>query len=204
MTMIQAVIFDVGGVLVRTVNRSHRQRLEARLGLKPGEADELVFNSERGTAAQMGAIPAAELWRWVGQHLGLDADELARFRREFFAGDQLDTELVAHIHSLRPRYQTAIISNAMDDLLHNVTEIYPMADAFDLIVGSAHEGIMKPDARIFHSTLERLERAADEVVFIDDFARNIAGARAVGMSAIHYTPSLNLYAALAALGVTPE
>jgi putative hydrolase of the HAD superfamily len=191
----------VGGVLVRTEDRSHRQRLEKRLGLARGEADELVFNSEHGTNGQLGAITAADLWTWVAQHLALDAEGLAQFWGEFFAGDTLDTELVAHIRRLRPRYQTAIISNAMDDLLHNVTHIYPMADAFDLIIGSAYERIMKPDARIFQRTLERLGRAADEAVFIDDFAHNIEGARAVGMSAIHFTPTTNLLREFAALGI---
>lgn len=199
--MIRAVIFDVGGVLVRTEDRSHRQGLEQRLGLEPGGADELVFNSERGTGAQMGDLPAPELWRWVQEQLSLDEDGLAAFRRDFFAGDRLDGALVSYIRTLRPRYQTAIISNAMDDLLHNVTHVYPMADAFDLIVGSAYERIMKPDARIFQRTLDRLGRAPDETVFIDDFAHNVAGARAVGMNAIHFTPATDLPAELAELGV---
>jgi HAD superfamily hydrolase (TIGR01509 family) len=76
-----------------------------------------------------------------------------------------------------------------------------MADAFDLIVGSAYERVMKPDPAIFLRTLERLGRAPHEAVFIDDFAHNIEGARGVGMAAIHYTPGMDLAAALASLGV---
>ena len=105
------------------------------------------------------------------------------------------------IRQLRTRYQTAIISNATDNLRQTLTINYPMADAFDLIVGSAYEKVMKPDPRIFERTLARLGRQPDESVFIDDFAHNIVGARAVGMQAIHFTPPIDLVAELAKLGV---
>ena len=200
--MIRAVIFDVGGVLIRTVDPSPRRALEERLGLAPGEAERLVFNSPHGAKAQHGIIRSAKLWAWVQTQLGLDEAGLAAFQREFFAGDVLDETLVTLVRELRKRYQTAILSNYMDDLLENVTKRYPMADAFDVIVGSAYEGVTKPDAAIFERVLARLERAPQEAVFIDDLDRNIAGAQAVGLATIHYTPGLDVAAALADLGVT--
>jgi putative hydrolase of the HAD superfamily len=201
---IHAVIFDVGGVLVRTENRTPRLALEALLDLAPGAAEQLVFNGPMGLQAQQGAISAQALWAWLQAELGLDEEGLADFRQVFFAGDRLDTALVDAIRKLRPRYQTAIISNAMDDLLEVVTHRYPLADAFDLIVGSAYEQVMKPDPVIFLRTLERLGRAPHEAVFIDDFPHNVEGARAVGMAAIHYTPGLDVITELARLGVGAE
>lgn len=202
-TMIKAVIFDVGGVLVRTEDRMPRRKLEERLGLAPGEAERIVYNSERGRAAQRGEITAAELWHSVQAHFGFDADELQSFRSQFWGGDRLDQSLVDFIRRLRPHYQTAIISNAMDDLNQTLAGAYPIADAFDLIVGSAYEGIMKPDAEIFRRTLARLGRSPEETIFVDDFAHNVEGAQAVGMHAIHYTPQLDLTTALASYGVVP-
>ncbi|MEZ4715421.1 MAG: HAD family phosphatase [Caldilineaceae bacterium] len=199
--MIRALIFDVGGVLVRTDDPAPRRRAEQRFGLGPGRAEFLVFNSEMGRQAQHGQMSAAELWAWVQAQLGADDATLAAFRRDFFGGDRLNAADVNLIRRLHGPYQTAIISNAMDDLTDVVTHRYPMADAFDLIVGSAYEGIMKPDARIFQRTLERLGRQPDEAIFVDDFMHNVEGARAVGMHAIHYTPDLDLAAALAEFGV---
>lgn len=201
--MIKAVIFDVGGVLVRTEDPAPRRALEVELGLQPGEAEFLVYNSEMGQRAQRGEITAQQLWRWVQERLHLDDARVAAFRRQFWGGDRLNTSLLALVRSLRPSYQTAIISNAMDDLLPTLTEVYPMADAFDLIVGSAYEGVMKPAPEIFLRTLERLGRRPAEAIFIDDFMHNVEGAQAVGMVAIHYTPDLDVAAALAAHGVVP-
>lgn len=199
--MIQAVIFDVGGVLVRTEDPAPRRQLEIRLGLQPGQAEALVYNSDKGQQAQRGEITAQELWRWLQAHFGLDDAAIAAFRRQFWGGDRLNAPLLALVRSLRPRYQTAIISNAMDDLLPTLTDAYPMVDAFDLIVGSAYEGVMKPAPEIFLRTLTRLGRQPEEAIFIDDFAHNVAGAQAVGMAAIHYYPGLDVAAALAAHGV---
>lgn len=201
--MIRALIFDIGGVLLRTEDRSRRAALEARLGLAPGAADTLVFNSPVGQKAQQGAITTAELWAWVQAQLQLDEEGLQLFQREFWGGDRIDQRLLALIRALHPRYQTAIISNATDSLTATVAQLDPTGDLFDLVVGSAYEKVMKPDPLIFERTLARLGCQAAEAVFIDDFAHNIRGAQAVGMHTIHFTPQTDLVAELAQLGVCP-
>lgn len=199
--MIKAIIFDVGGVLLRTFDQGPRLRWEERLGLKPGDAEMLVFNSPHGRMAQRGEVTEEAHWQWVGRELKLPAAELAEFRRDFWAGDRLDTELVQTIRQMRSRYQTGIISNALDGLRHVLHTRYPIADAFDDIVVSAEEGIMKPDAGIFALALARLSRAPQEAVFIDDMPANVAGARAAGLFAIHFTPGTDLLAELLTLGI---
>ena len=200
---IKAVIFDVGGVLVRTHDWTGRQRWERELALQPGRAEWLVFHSEPGLQAQMGKLTEAALWQAVAAELGLDPARLDAFRQDFWAGDALDEELVAYIRSLRPAYQTAIISNFNESLRDSLERTYPIADAFDLIVVSAEESVMKPDERIYHLTLERLGRQPAEAVFVDDSLANVEAARAVGMQAVQYRPGLDVPAALAALGVRP-
>jgi glucose-1-phosphatase len=190
--MIQAIIFDVGGVLLRTEDRSYRQRWEEKLGLEEWATDEIVFNSDMGIKAQLGLVTEEEHWQWVGQHLDLSADELARFRHDFWAGDRLDGFLVAHIRRLQESYQTAIISNATDGLRYALTHTYPIAEFFDLIVVSAEEQVMKPEPEIYRRTLERLGRQPQEAIFIDDFNHNVLAARELGMVAIQFFPGLNL------------
>jgi epoxide hydrolase-like predicted phosphatase len=199
--MIKAVIFDVGGVLIRTADHSSRRDWEKRLGLAEWESEQIVFNSEMGQKAQRGEVETAELWAWIGRHLSLDDPTLAAFQAGFWAGDLLDTELVAFIRRLRPQYQTAIISNATNTLRQMLTTKYPIADAFDLIVVSGEEKVMKPDPAIYELTLERLRRRPEEAVFVDDFAQNIVAAQQVGMATIHFHPDTNVPEELARLGV---
>lgn len=199
--MIQAIIFDVGGVLLRTHDWSHRHKWDAKLGLPPGTAEETVFNSDLGTAAQLGQISTETLWQRVGERFQLTAADLAQLRADFWAGDQFDYSIIDFVHTLRPHYQTAIISNAFDDLRTVLTDEFKVADAFDLIVVSAEEQVMKPAAEIYQRTLERLNCSAAQAVFIDDSAKNISGAQAVGLQTIHYVRDMNISAALQNLGI---
>ena len=198
---IKAIIFDFGGVLVRTADYSPRRNLESRLGLAEWESEKIVFNSDIGQQAQRGEVTNDILWQSVADTLSLSPSDLEQFQSEFWGGDVLDEELVDLIRSLRGRYTTALISNATDGLRATLTGKYPVADAFDLIVISAEEKVMKPRPEIYLRTLERLGVEPAESVFVDDFAENIAGARNLGMHAIHFDPSTDLAAELSNLGV---
>ncbi len=111
--MIRAIIFDFGGVLMRTVNPVSRHDLEQRFELPPGGASKLVFGSPLWDEAQLGRISSAEFWADVSQRLGLNTEELAEFRQAFWAGDRLDEELVVLTRHLRDTgYHTALLSNA--------------------------------------------------------------------------------------------
>jgi putative hydrolase of the HAD superfamily len=79
-----------------------------------------------------------------------------------------------------------MISNAWPNLRHWIENEWCIADAFDHIVISAEVGIAKPDPRIYYLALDGMGVAATEAVFVDDFEKNIHGARAVGMQAIHF------------------
>lgn len=196
---IKAIIFDVGGVLIRTQDQSGRRYWEELLGLPAGGAEAVVLNSAMGHRAQRGEITTEQLWTWVGEYLNLGQD-LAAFRYDFWRGDFLDTELLALIRDLRSRYQLGIISNANDSLLETLDTFGLSAD-FDLIIGSAYEGIMKPDRAIFEKALHRLGCLPQESVFIDDAYANVAAARLIGMNAVHFSPELDLRSELSALGV---
>lgn len=199
--MIRAVIFDVGGVLVRTIDHSGRRAWESRLALPTGGAEAIVFNSLMGQRAQRGEISDADLWNWVGQRLQL-GNQLEAFRQAFWQGDAVDEELMKLIRLLRPHYQTAIISNATDALYETLTNRHPIADAFDLIVGSAYERVMKPEPVIYERALSRLGRRPEEAVFIDDNPPNVAAARQLGMAGIEFSPNTDVAERLRRFGVT--
>jgi len=199
--MIRAIIFDFGGVLMRTATPLPRRKLEQRFGLPPDGASKLVFGSSLWDKAQLGRFNSAEFWAEVGRQLGLNAEELAEFRQAFWAGDRLDEELVALIRHLRDTgYHTALLSNGPASLLQHLEQL-GIADSFDVIVASGCEGLMKPDPAIFELTLSRVGVTAEEAVFVDDSRVNVAAARQVGLQATRFRGLAPLRKWLQNLGV---
>jgi len=192
-TAIKAVIFDLGGVLVRTEFPEVRQRLEERLGFTPGTLGQTVWGGEDWELAQTGRISYEEYWRRVGAALGFSTEQQIRdFRREYFSGDRVDEELVRLIRELRPCYKIGLLSNAPDSLGIWLDEEWGIKDLFDSIIYSAKVGVAKPDPSIFHLSLEQLGLTPPEALFIDDFSPNIDAALALGMQAIRFTNTKTL------------
>ena len=182
---IKAVIWDIGGVIMRTEDPTPRAELAAELGVTREYLNDLVFGGEQGTQAQIGAINQQEIWDYVRSELKLAPGEYPDLRERFFGGDVLDTDLVDFIRSLKPRYKIGIISNAWSQIADSLVE-WGIDDAFEMVVGSGDVGIMKPDPRIFQIALENLSVEPAQAVFVDDFIQNIHGAQALGISAIHF------------------
>lgn len=183
---IRAVIFDLGGVIIRTEDGSGRRKWEKRLGLPEGALPQLVFGCEASAQATVGKLTDADVWKYVASTFGLDAEQLREFQRDFWSGDRIDAALVQFLRDLRPRYKTAILSNAWSDTRHALTQIRGLGDAVDTIIISAEEGIAKPDARIYRLAVERLGVQLEEALFVDDFEVNVQAARAVGMRSVHF------------------
>ena len=198
--MIRAVILDWGGVLMRTVDASPRLAWDARLGLRPGSVNRLVFESPTWRRAQLGQISDGDFWADLRARLNLSPEALAEFQRDFWAGDRLDGDLVALVRSLRPRVKTALLSNFSTQLRQLLTQ-HELIDAFDVIVISGEEGILKPDARIYHLAAGRLGVPVADCLFVDDFEENVAGARAAGMQALQFVSFSSLVLRLSELGI---
>ena len=67
-----------------------------------------------------------------------------------------------------------------------IRDRYEVFSLFDGVVVSGEEHLLKPDRRIYECLLDRYALKAEESVFLDDNADNVAGAEAVQMSAIRF------------------
>ena len=185
--MIRALLTDFGGVLVRTGSDATRRALEARLGLSPHTIEDLVFGGEASRRAQLGQISYDAFWDRLRLDLRLDGRmSVVEFRDAFFGADFLDEDLMALIRSVRPAIKTGLISNAWSNARDVFTRLFGIADAFDVMIISAEEGVMKPDPRIYQAALDRLGVAASESIFVDDVLENVRGAQALGIHGIHF------------------
>jgi epoxide hydrolase-like predicted phosphatase len=196
--MLKGVIFDVGGVIVRTQDHGTRRQWEQRLGLEPGDLARLVFQSEVASKAQLGEASPDDVWSWLQAHLDLDSQVLATLQHDFWQGDQVDQALCDHIRAWRHQYRTGMLSNAWSKDGRAMAQDLGVEDCFDVFVTSAEVGVMKPDARIYHIALDRLGVAPAEAIFVDDFIENVEAARRLGMQAVHFVEPIAARRELAA------
>jgi putative hydrolase of the HAD superfamily len=62
-------------------------------------------------------------------------------------------------------------------------------------------GLRKPDAAAYDHVVKEIGVPAERIVFFDDLAENVEGARARGLVAVHVTSTRDVAEALAALGI---
>lgn len=195
---IQAVIWDFGGVLVRTADHRERERLAQKLGITRQELETRIFDGDNRRRAQFGEMDGDLYLQEVAAEFGISVEGLTA---AFFGADTLDETLMAFIRGLRPRYKTGLLSNAMNNLRALLVTRYPIHDAFDEVIISAEVGLMKPDIAIYSLAAARLGVQSHHAVFIDDYLPNVEGAQQAGLAAIHFHSRDQTLAELAALGV---
>ncbi|MBZ0276703.1 MAG: HAD family phosphatase [Anaerolineae bacterium] len=194
--MKRAVIFDYGGVLMKTADYTPRHRWDERFGLAAGSVERIVHGSPSWGAAQRGEITVEDYWDDIAQQLHLSRGEIRQLAHDFYSGDVLDRDLLAYIQELRnERYPVALLSNAPVTLASDL-QTFGIAHLFNPMVISAHIGVMKPDAKAYDAVLEQLELPAFMTIFVDDMPANIAAAVALGIHGVQYQAGMNLRAAL--------
>jgi 2-haloacid dehalogenase len=197
----RAVIFDVGRVLVDWEIRFLYERL-----IPEGEALDAfvrdVVTPEWHFQHDLGrpfAETSAELSAQYPQHAELIAQFGPRFNETNQAAIPGMPELLAELDSAGvPLFA---ITNFSGEFFPPFRVKYPgMFDRFRDIVVSGDEKMIKPDPAIYRLALDRFGLRADESVFVDDNADNIAGAAALGIHAILFTDEPALRAELRELG----
>lgn len=188
---IRAVVFDIGGVLELSPDGREPTvafgeliaTWERRLNLNFGEMNQRISNMKLDGALGGSLDEWQEELRAV---TGMNQAQSDAFMRDFwdvYLGT-LNIKLAAYFRSLRPRYQTALLSNSFIGAREQEQERYHFAEMTDLLIYSHEEGIAKPDRRIYALTCERLGVQPGEMVFLDDAEKCIAGARELGIHAI--------------------
>jgi len=188
---IKAVIFDLGGVIVRTEYQAPRQHLAESFGMDYDEIDKIVFGggpNSSAAKASVGEITEEEHWLNVMKMLKQPASEYERIRDEFFGGDVIDHEILDFLRSIKPKYKVGLISNAWSGLRDYIVR-EKFDDVFDHMIISAEVGVAKPEEKIYHLALEQLQVQADEAVFVDDFIENIEACEELGMEGIYFKNS---------------
>ena len=146
---IRAVVFDIGGVLEITPDLGVAERWEADFGLAPGTLNERL--GDLWSDGALGAISYGDVLAGICAALGVPMAQATAFMDDIWAEylGTLNAELAAYFGSLRPRLQTAILSNSFVGAREREQAAYGFANLCDFIVYSHEVGIAKPDPRIY-------------------------------------------------------
>jgi putative hydrolase of the HAD superfamily len=185
---IRAVLFDIGGVLLRTEDQAPRRRWEVKLRLAPGALAAVVFENPVALRATIGKADVEEIWQEVGRELRLPSADLAELRSDFFAGDRWDGNLLAIARKLRSRMHTGVLSNSWPGARRERAQ-WVNSEAFDVILYSDEVHCCKPEPEFYRMALARLGTRPAETIFFDDFEANVAAACQVGLEGVLFKSS---------------
>jgi putative hydrolase of the HAD superfamily len=88
------------------------------------------------------------------------------------------------VEEVRNTHRIAILSNTCECHWEKVQQVSSIIKIFPHCFTSFQLGAMKPDASVYLSVCTSLQVVPENVLFIDDLAENISGARAAGMHGI--------------------
>ena len=184
--MIKAVIWDLGGVIVRTMDTSFREKWEDRFNLQPRELHDIVFEGTTGRLASIGQVGPDEVWTSIAGRFDLSQDECTKLQEDFWRGDRVDKHLVSFIDWIHQGYKSGLVSNAWLSLRNLIEVEWKINYLFDDVLISAEVGVTKPDPAIYEQSLTNLDVNPENAIFVDDYKVNIHAAESLGMKTVWF------------------
>ncbi|MDW3650265.1 MAG: HAD family phosphatase [Bacteroidia bacterium] len=96
-------------------------------------------------------------------------------------------------------YRLYALTNWSDETFPVALGRYDFLQWFEGILVSGKEKLIKPDPAIYKLLFERFNIDPEKAIFIDDSLKNVEGAKAVGMHAIHFRSPMQMREELAEL-----
>jgi 2-haloacid dehalogenase len=200
--MIEAVVFDIGGVL---------------LDWDPRHLYRKVFGDDEAAMERFLTGICTPAWHEPHDRGVSTAESCARLAREhpeqadeIWAWLTRGEEMVAGAFEETVEILTELTRSgvACYALSNMEAETFPLRferfaffGQFDGIVISGLEGVAKPDRQIFEILLERFGLDAGATLYIDDNAANLPPAAALGMATVHFRSAQGLRRTLQSAGL---
>ena len=199
---VKNLIFDLGGVIL-DLSVDHTLQSFSRLSNMPKERVQEVYVSERGFLDYEKGMIDDEAFRdfvrdtfsinaeddaiddcWNAMLRGIPAiklDLLMRLQNEFRVFLLSNTNAIHLDHINNIMLPKGANQKSLDDYFHKAYYSHRMRKR-------------KPDAEIFEQVLEENHLIPEQTLFLDDYAINIEGAKALGIKTVHVTsPNLILH-----------
>ena len=197
-----ALLFDLGRVVLDIDFNKVVASWAGHAGCEPSHLVGRFSPDEAWRRHERGEISDAAFFESLRASLGIDITNMPFLEgwNAIFAGEmpgiaamlaRAGTRLPLYAFSNTNGAHVEHFSRAYADVLGHFREIYL----------SSAIGLRKPEAAAYDHVVKAIGVPASRIVFFDDSAENIAGARARGLNAVHVRSPDDLATALAALGI---
>ncbi len=194
----QALVFDLGGVVVAHDNGKLYDRLASRCA---GSASvEAIKATIHGTKWGTGAAPISDLHGQLRSEHGYALD-WAGFVEDWSCHFELDESMLTLVRELSNHNRVIIFSNTNKEHWDFLVQAsMNVLDGFERYL--SHEiGQAKPSVESFNHVAEASEIEPAHSIFFDDLVENVEGARRAGFKAEVFEDEARLRALLTEHGV---
>ena len=197
--MIKNLLFDLGGVIM-DIRRLNCVASFERLGMK--DADSFLGEySQKGPFLQLeeGAISEEQFRDAVRQFIDgeVSDEQIDSAFCDFLVG--IPVHRLEQLRQLKQQYKIYMLSNTNSIMWRSrIAEDFRQEglereDYFDGIVTSFEAKSIKPDAKIFHTVVEKLGIKPEETLFLDDSQKNLDAAALLGFNTLLVTPGSEFF-----------
>ena len=199
--MIKAVLFDLGNVIIPVDFRRCHESLARVCPHPPESVPKILGESGLPKRFEQGEISPEDFVAETSRLLDMQItyDEFWEVWMRIFLPDTLIPESL--LEGLRRNHRLLLLSNTNSIHFQMARQRYPLLRHFDGYVLSYEVGVLKPAPQIYHHAIARAGCQAEECLFIDDLAVNVAAAREQGMDAVEFQSLDQLQEALRGRGL---
>ena len=197
-----ALLFDLGRVVLDIDFSRAIATWAGHAGCAPSNIVSRFVRDEAYRLHETGQISDADYFATLRASLGIDIsdDHFLEGWNAIFTGEMPD--IADHLARAARRLPLYAFSNTNGAHVAHFTIAYaPLLGHFREVYLSSSIGLRKPDKAAYDHVVKAIGLKAPRILFFDDSAENVEGARASGLQAVHVNSSGDVAAALAALGI---
>jgi putative hydrolase of the HAD superfamily len=197
---IEAIVSDVGGVILRDDFTSFFAQFGAKIGMSAEAFYALTVGSDEWKQYNKDFITEEELWRKLAPKLRVE-DEVARELRQWRKMLVPIPETIHLLKRVRRRYPLYCLSNVDKATTHYLQGRYHLYDLFDGTILSWEAGMRKPEMGIYELAIRRFNLTPERTLYIDDKEPYLVPANQAGFQTIPFRSPEELEAEMLAYGL---
>lgn len=199
---VDVLLFDIGRVVLDISLDKAMTHWARQAGCAPADLAGRFVVDDSYKHHEIGRIDDAAFFANLRQSLGVELTD-AQFLEGWnaiFTGEMPGiAPLLAAAAARMPLYAFSNTNPA--HVAHFSVAYAGLLSHFRTVFLSSSIGLRKPDAAAYDHVVEAIGVPASRILFFDDLAANIEGARGRGLQAIHVTSTDDVARALTALGI---